>query len=470
MTDTLEKPEEKAEGAPLADAPKRLFIKTYGCQMNVYDSERMADVLRPLGYAPTDAPEGADFVILNTCHIRERAAEKVYSELGKLKQMRERKVARGDGGMTIAVAGCVAQAEGEEIMKRQPAVDLVVGPQAYHQLPELLTRTARARGERIGADFAPHEKFDALTPEMIATRGGEGPTAFLTVQEGCDKFCTFCVVPYTRGAEWSRPVSAVLVEARALVDRGVREVTLLGQNVNGYRGQTHDGRVADLAELIRVVAAVDGIDRIRYTTSHPLEFSDSLIQAHAEVPELVKHLHLPVQSGSDRVLAAMKRGHTVLEYKSKLRKLKAAVPGICISSDFIIGFPGETEKDFENTMKLVAEVGFDFSYSFIYSPRPGTPASDLPDDTPEALKKERLAALQHRLDHQGFEISRQMVGTLQRILVTDYSRRDPGQLQGRTENNRIVNFRCDNPTLIGQFVDIHIDDARPHSLFGSLVQ
>ncbi len=440
---------------------KKLYIETHGCQMNEYDSSRMVDRLgEHHALVVTELAEDADGILINTCSIRERAQDRVYSQLGRWRELKDAKP-----DMVIAVGGCVASQEGDSIRKRAPYVDVVFGPQTLHRLPEMIDAARTTRLPQVDVSFPEIEKFDHLPEPRI-----DGPTAYVSVMEGCSKYCTFCVVPYTRGEEVSRPFDDVLAEIIHLAENGVREVTLLGQNVNGYRGQPHDGRVADLAELIRVVAAVAGIDRIRYTTSHPLEFSDSLIQAHAEVPELVKHLHLPVQSGSDRVLAAMKRGHTVLEYKSKLRKLKAAVPGICISSDFIIGFPGETEKDFENTMKLVAEVGFDFSYSFIYSPRPGTPASDLPDDTPEALKKERLAALQHRLDHQGFEISRQMVGTLQRILVTDYSRRDPGQLQGRTENNRIVNFRCDNPTLIGQFVDIHIDDARPHSLFGSLVE
>ena len=466
MTDTLDTPAPADAGASEASAaPKRLFIKTYGCQMNVYDSERMADVLRPLGYAPTETPEDADFVILNTCHIREKAAEKVYSELGKLREMRDRRMAAGQGGMTIAVAGCVAQAEGEEIMKRQPAVDLVVGPQAYHQLPELLTRTARARGERIGADFAPNEKFDALP----ATRGTDGVTAFLTVQEGCDKFCTFCVVPYTRGAEWSRPVAAVLAEARSLADRGVREVTLLGQNVNAYDGEGPDGKPFTLAKLAYALAAIPGIDRIRYTTSHPNDMSDDLIAAHGELDALMPYLHLPVQAGSDRILRLMNRKHGRQKYFDLIDRIREVRPDMAMAGDFIVGFPGETDKDFEQTMKLIEDVGFDFSYSFVYSARPGTPAADLADDTPDEVKKQRLAILQQRINQQGFENSRRMVGTTQRILVSDYSKKDPGMLQGRTEHNRIVNFRCDNPRLIGQFVDVHIDDALPHSLRGSLL-
>jgi tRNA-2-methylthio-N6-dimethylallyladenosine synthase len=423
---------------------KKLYIETHGCQMNEYDSSRMVDLLgEHQALEVTARAEDADVILLNTCSIRERAQDRVYSQLGR---WRELKLANPE--MVIAVGGCVASQEGAAIRDRAPYVDVVFGPQTLHRLPEMIDA---ARFTRL-----PEPRVD-------------GPSAYVSVMEGCSKYCTFCVVPYTRGEEVSRPFDDVVAEVIHLAENGVREVTLLGQNVNGYRGTTHDGRAADLADLIRVVAAVDGIDRIRYTTSHPLEFSDSLIQAHAEVPELVKHLHLPVQSGSDRVLAAMKRNHTTLEYKSRVRKLKAAVPGISISSDFIVGFPGETEKDFENTMKLIADVGFDFSFSFVYSPRPGTPAADLKDDTPESLKKERLAALQHRLNQQGFEISRQMVGSTQRILVTDYSKKDPGELQGRTENNRIVNFRCDNPKLIGQFADVHIDDAQPHSLRGSLL-
>ncbi|MHC6223843.1 tRNA (N6-isopentenyl adenosine(37)-C2)-methylthiotransferase MiaB [Pseudomonas sp. X10] len=438
---------------------KKLYIETHGCQMNEYDSSRMVDLLgEHQALEVTARAEDADVILLNTCSIRERAQDRVYSQLGRWRELKEQ-----NPEMVIAVGGCVASQEGESIRKRAPYVDVVFGPQTLHRLPEMIDAARTTRLPQVDVSFPEIEKFDHLPEPRI-----DGPTAFVSVMEGCSKYCTFCVVPYTRGEEVSRPFDDVLGEVIHLAENGVREITLLGQNVNGYRGQTHDGRLADLAELIRVVAAVDGIERIRYTTSHPLEFSDSLIQAHAEVPQLVKHLHLPVQAGSDRVLAAMKRNHTILEYKSKLRKLKAAVPDICISSDFIVGFPGETEKDFEQTMKLVAEVGFDFSYSFVYSPRPGTPAADLPDDTPEEVKKQRLQLLQHRIDQQGFEISRRMVGSIQRILVTDYSKRDPGQLQGRTENNRIVNFRSDNPKLIGQLVDVHIDEARPHSLIASL--
>jgi tRNA-2-methylthio-N6-dimethylallyladenosine synthase len=438
---------------------KKLYIETHGCQMNEYDSSRMVDLLgEHQGLEVTARAEDADVILLNTCSIRERAQDRVFSQLGR---WRELKLKKPD--MVIAVGGCVASQEGQAIRDRAPYVDVVFGPQTLHRLPEMINAVRTTKLAQVDISFPEIEKFDHLPEPRI-----DGPTAYVSIMEGCSKYCTFCVVPYTRGEEVSRPFDDVLGEIIHLADNGVREVTMLGQNVNGYRGLTHDGRLADLAELIRTVATIEGIERIRYTTSHPLEFSDSLIQAHAEVPQLVKHLHLPVQSGSDRILAAMKRNHTALEYKSRIRKLRAAVPDICISSDFIIGFPGETEKDFEQTMKLVADVGFDFSYSFVYSQRPGTPAADLADDTPEDVKKQRLSALQQRLNQQGFEISRQMVGSIQRILVTDYSRKDPGQLQGRTENNRIVNFTCNDARLIGQFVDVHIDDAQPHSLRGSL--
>ena len=359
-----------------APAPtKRLFIKTYGCQMNVYDSERMADVLAPLGYAMTSAPDDADLVVLNTCHIREKATEKVYSELGKLREMKDERRAEGRA-LTLVVAGCVAQAEGEEIMRRQPAVDLVVGPQAYHQLPELIARTHRARGERLAADFAPEEKFDALT----APRRPGGVTAFLTVQEGCDKFCTFCVVPYTRGGEWSRPAADIETEARSLADKGVREVTLLGQNVNAYNGANNQG--SGLAGLVRRLAKIPGLDRIRYTTSHPRDMDEALIAAHGEVAELMPYLHLPVQSGSDRVLKAMNRGHTADNYLRLIERVRAARPDIAISGDFIVGFPGERDADFEATLALIRAVGHASAFSFKYSRRPGTPASAMPGRSP----------------------------------------------------------------------------------------
>lgn len=440
---------------------KKLYIETHGCQMNEYDSSRMADLLgEHQALEMTERAEEADVILLNTCSIREKAQEKVFSQLGRWRELK-----RQNPELVIGVGGCVASQEGAAIRERAPYVDVVFGPQTLHRLPEMIDAARTTRAPQVDISFPEIEKFDRLPEPRV-----DGPSAFVSVMEGCSKYCTFCVVPYTRGEEVSRPFDDVLAEVIHLAENGVREVTLLGQNVNGYHGQTHDGRIADFAELIRVVAAVDGIDRIRYTTSHPLEFSDALIQAHAEVPELVKFVHLPVQAGSDRILAAMKRNHTALEYKSRIRKLKAAVPDICISSDFIVGFPGETDKDFEATMKLVEDVGFDFSFSFVYSSRPGTPAADLPDDTPEEVKKQRLQILQARIHQQGFENSRRMVGTVQRILVSDFSKKDPGMLQGRTENNRIVNFRSANPRLIGQFVDVHIDDALPHSLRGTLIE
>ncbi|WP_342245984.1 tRNA (N6-isopentenyl adenosine(37)-C2)-methylthiotransferase MiaB [Pseudomonas sp. OTU5201] len=440
---------------------KKLYIETHGCQMNEYDSSRMVDLLgEHQALEVTERAEEADVILLNTCSIREKAQEKVFSQLGRWRELKQQ-----NPELVIGVGGCVASQEGAAIRERAPYVDVVFGPQTLHRLPEMIDAARLTRKPQVDISFPEIEKFDRLPEPRV-----DGPSAFVSVMEGCSKYCTFCVVPYTRGEEVSRPFDDVLAEVIHLAENGVREVTLLGQNVNGYRGLTHDGRIADFAELIRVVAAVEGIDRIRYTTSHPLEFSDALIQAHAEVPELVKFVHLPVQAGSDRILAAMKRNHTTLEYKSRIRKLKAAVPDICISSDFIVGFPGETDKDFEATMKLVEDVGFDFSFSFIYSSRPGTPAADLVDDTPEEVKKQRLQILQGRIHQQGFEISRRMVGSIQRILVSDFSKKDPGMLQGRTENNRIVNFRSANPRLIGQFVDVRIDDALPHSLRGSLLE
>jgi tRNA-2-methylthio-N6-dimethylallyladenosine synthase len=429
--------------------------------MNEYDSSRMADLLgEHQALEITEKAEEADVILLNTCSIREKAQEKVFSELGAWRTLKQQ-----NPNLVIGVGGCVASQEGAAIRERAPYVDVVFGPQTLHRLPEMIDAARTTRKPQVDVSFPEIEKFDRLPEPRV-----DGPTAFVSVMEGCSKYCTFCVVPYTRGEEVSRPFDDVLAEVIHLAENGVKEVTLLGQNVNGYRGPTHDGRIADFAELIRVVAEVDGIERIRYTTSHPLEFSDSLIAAHAEVPQLVKFVHLPVQAGSDRILAAMKRNHTALEFKSRIRKLKAAVPDICISSDFIIGFPGETEKDFEQTLKLVEDVGFDFSFSFIYSSRPGTPAADLVDDTPDEVKKQRLLILNSRLNQQGFEISRRMVGSIQRILVTDYAKRDPGQLQGRTENNRVVNFRCDNPRLIGQFVDVEIYEALPNSLRATLVE
>ena len=453
MTETLVPP-------AVEEAPKRLFIKTYGCQMNVYDSERMADVLRPLGYAATDAVEDADFVILNTCHIREKAAEKVYSELGKLRLLKEEKA----GALTIAVAGCVAQAEGEEIMRRQPAVDLVVGPQAYHQLPELLTRTARARGERIGADFAPVDKFDALP----ATRGVEGVTAFLTVQEGCDKFCTFCVVPYTRGAEWSRPVAAVLAEARELAARGVREVTLLGQNVNAYDGEGPDGKPSSLARLARALSEIPGLDRIRYTTSHPNDMSEELIAAHGELDALMPYLHLPVQSGSDRILRLMNRKHGRRKYLDLIGRIREARPDMALSGDFIVGFPGETDADFEQTMDLVRQVNYASAFSFMYSPRPGTPAATMAAQVPDEVARARLHALQALLTEQQAAFNAAQAGRTLPVLF-ERKGRHGAQAIGRSPYLQSVHVE-DADHLIGRIVPVEIERGQQNSLTGRLMQ
>ncbi|MGV8930130.1 MAG: tRNA (N6-isopentenyl adenosine(37)-C2)-methylthiotransferase MiaB [Brevundimonas sp.] len=457
MTDTHTPPQDGQV------ATKRLFIKTYGCQMNVYDSERMADVLRPLGYATTDTAEGADFVILNTCHIREKAAEKVYSELGKLRVMKDERAAAGQGAMTIAVAGCVAQAEGEEIIRRQPAVDLVVGPQAYHQLPELLTRTARARGERIGADFAPVDKFDAL-PQ---TRGVNGPTAFLTVQEGCDKFCTFCVVPYTRGAEWSRPVAAVLAEAQELAAKGVREITLLGQNVNAYDGEGADGKPSTLARLAYALAEIPGLSRIRYTTSHPNDMSADLIAAHGELEALMPWLHLPVQSGSDRILRAMNRKHGRAKYFDLIDRVRVARPDIALSGDFIVGFPGETDAEFEQTLDLVRRVQYASAFSFMYSPRPGTPAATMGAQVPEAVARERLHTLQALLWEQQTAFNVAMAGQTMDVLFEKTGRQD-GQAIGRSPWLQSVHVdEADH--LIGQIVSVEIEHGQQNSLKGRLI-
>ena len=440
--------------------PRKLYIRTFGCQMNEYDSAKMADVLNAAhGVVPTDRPEEADILLLNTCSIREKAQEKVFSQLGMWREWKERNPA-----LVIGVGGCVASQEGEAIRERAPYVDLVFGPQTLHRLPEMLERLARERAPQVDVSFPEIEKFDRL-PEPRA----DGPTAFVSIMEGCSKYCTYCVVPFTRGTEVSRPFDDVITEVAQLAAQGVREVTLLGQNVNAYRGEMHDGAIADLALLITYVAAIDGIDRIRFTTSHPVEFSDSLIEVYGQVPELVSHLHLPVQSGADRILALMKRGHTILEYKSKIRRLRQVRPDISLSSDFIVGFPGETEEDFQRTLALVEELGFDHSFSFIFSARPGTPAADLPDDVPAEVKKERLARLQQLLATQAQRISRQMVGTVQRILVEGPSKKDPAQQAGRTENNRVVNFTGD-PALAGQFVEVRITEALPNSLRGELLE
>ncbi|MBT8429735.1 MAG: tRNA (N6-isopentenyl adenosine(37)-C2)-methylthiotransferase MiaB [Gammaproteobacteria bacterium] len=437
----------------------KLYIRTFGCQMNEYDSSKMEDVLREShGLELTDDPQQADVLLLNTCSIREKAQEKVFSQLGVWKDWKQARP-----GLVIGVGGCVASQEGEVIRERAPHVDLVFGPQTLHRLPQMLARARDQRLPTVDISFPEIEKFDCL-PEPRA----EGPTAFVSIMEGCSKYCTFCVVPYTRGEEISRPFDDVIAEIAQLAAQGVREVNLLGQNVNAYRGMMHDGEIADLGLLIRYVAAIEGIDRIRYTTSHPVEFSDSLIEAYAEVPELVSHLHLPVQSGSDRILMAMKRGHSAFEYKQKLKRLRAIRPGISLSSDFIIGFPGETGQDFEHTMNLIEEIGFDHSFSFIYSRRPGTPAADLPDDVPLTVKQERLAKLQHVINDNAQRISRSMVGSVQRVLVDRPSRKDPDELAGRTENNRVVNFPG-APDLIGHFVDLRITAAYPNSLRGELL-
>ena len=442
--------------------PKRLFIETYGCQMNVYDSERMRDVLNPLGYAMTDRPDDADLVILNTCHIREKATEKVYSEIGRLKRHKERRQAEGKA-MTIAIAGCVAQAEGEEIIARAPAVDLVVGPQAYHKLPELIARAARKTGERLAADFTAQEKFDALP-----ARAPDGVTAFLSIQEGCDKFCTFCVVPYTRGAEYSRPVADVLAEARALAARGVREITLLGQNVNAYHGDGGDGRAASFAALLRDLARIDGVERLRYTTSHPIEMTDELIALHGDEPKLMPYLHLPVQSGSDRILKAMNRKHDSAYYRDVVQRLRATCPDIAVSTDFIVGFPGETEKEFEATLQLVREVGFASAYSFKYSARPGTPAAAMMGQVGEEAKAERLAWLQALLVEQQRAFNTAQVDRVLPVLVSGDGRK-AGQKHGRSPYLQAVHFD-DSSARPGDIVPVRILSASQNSLTGARLE
>jgi tRNA-2-methylthio-N6-dimethylallyladenosine synthase len=442
---------------------KKLHIKTYGCQMNVYDSERMLDLLRPLGYEVSDRPEGADLVLLNTCHIREKAAEKVYSEIGRLKELREEKIAAGEGRMTIAVAGCVAQAEGQEIMNRAPAVDLVVGPQAYHQLPELIARTTRAKGERLAADFAPDAKFDALPNE----REVSGPTAFLTVQEGCDKFCTFCVVPYTRGADWSRPVAAILDEARRLADKGVRELTLLGQNVNAYNGVDASGAESTLAKLMYALAEIPGIDRLRYTTSHPNDMGDDLIEAHRNLPAVMPYLHLPVQSGSDKILRAMNRKHGRQSYIDLIANIREARPDLALSGDFIVGFPGETDKDFEDTMDLIRQVRYAASFSFKYSPRPGTPAAAMPGQVSDEVMDARLQALQTLILEQQHDFKSALVGKTLDVLFEKPGRRD-GQAIGRSPYLQSV-FVENAAHLLGQIVPVRIEAVGPNSLQGALI-
>jgi tRNA-2-methylthio-N6-dimethylallyladenosine synthase len=438
---------------------KKVFIRTFGCQMNEYDSDKMADVLAAAdGYEKTSDPAEADLILFNTCSVREKAQEKVFADLGRVKPFKQARP-----GVLIGVGGCVASQEGAEIVRRAPFVDLVFGPQTLHRLPQMLAQRRETGNAQVDISFPEIEKFDHLPPARV-----EAASAFVSIMEGCSKYCSFCVVPYTRGEEVSRPLADVLAEVRHLASKGVKELTLLGQNVNAYVGDLGDGEAADFALLLTQVSKVDGIERIRYTTSHPLEFTQRLIDAYARLPKLVSQLHLPVQSGSDRVLAAMKRNYTAMEYRSIVRRLRVARPDISISSDFIIGFPGETDADFEATMKLIDDVRFDGSFSFIYSPRPGTPAANLPDATPHAVKLARLQRLQARIQELSEEYSRAMVGSVQRVLVESLSRKDASELAGRTGNNRVVNF-AGPPRLIGHYVDLEITQAYPHSLRGKAV-
>ena len=437
----------------------KLYIRTFGCQMNEYDSDRMADVLaQSEGASKTDRVEDADIILFNTCSVREKAEEKVFSDLGRINALKR---LRPD--LIVGVGGCVASQEGAAIVSRAPWVDVVFGPQTLHRLPELIARRRASGRPQVDVSFPEIEKFDRLPPART-----DGATAFVSIMEGCSKYCSFCVVPYTRGDEVSRPLEDVLVEIAGLADQGVREVTLLGQNVNAWRGAMPDGDAADFALLLEYVCEMPGIDRVRYTTSHPKEFTQRLVDAYGRLPKLVDHVHLPVQSGSDRILAAMKRGYTVLEYKSIVRRLRAARPAVSLSTDFIVGFPGETAEDFERTLRLAEELGFDNSFSFVYSPRPGTPAADLPDDAPQAVKLERLQRLQAVIEANARRISEGMVGTVQRLLVEGQSRRDADELAGRTGNNRVVNFAGPR-RLVGQFVDVRITAALPHSLRGEAV-
>ncbi len=438
---------------------KRVYIRTFGCQMNEYDSDKMADILAAgEGYEKTDDPAQADVILFNTCSVREKAQEKVFSDLGRVRHLKQDKP-----DLIIGVGGCVASQEGNAIVSRAPFVDVVFGPQTLHRLPALIEARRNAGRPQVDISFPEIEKFDALPPARV-----EGCTAFVSVMEGCSKYCSFCVVPYTRGEEVSRPFDDILTEVAELAYQGVREITLLGQNVNAYRGTMDDGEIADFALLLEYVAEIPGIERIRYTTSHPKEFNQRLIDAYGQLPRLVDHVHLPVQSGSDRVLAAMKRGYTAIEYRSIIRRLRAVRPGICIASDFIVGFPGETNADFEDTMKLVEDVGFDASFSFMYSPRPGTPAASLPDQVPLAIKQERLARLQARLNELGRAVSEAMVGSVQPVLVEGVSKKNNSELTGRTSNNRVVNF-AGPPRLIGNLIDVRITQALPHSLRGEVV-
>ena len=438
---------------------KKVYIKTFGCQMNEYDSDKMADVLGSSeGMIKTDNPEEADVILFNTCSVREKAQEKVFSDLGRIKPLKE-----ANPNLIIGVGGCVASQEGDTIVKRAPYVDVVFGPQTLHRLPDLIKSRQQSGAAQVDISFPEIEKFDHIPPAKV-----EGGAAFVSVMEGCSKYCTICVVPYTRGEEVSRPFDDVLTEVANLAMQGVKEITLLGQNVNAYRGAMADGEIADFATLLEYVHEIPGIERLRFTTSHPREFSQRIIDCYGKLPKLVSHLHLPVQSGADRVLAAMKRGYTGLEYKSIIRKLRALRPDLCLSSDFIVGFPGETEADFEQTLKLVKDMEFDFSFVFIYSPRPGTPAANLADDTPHKEKVRRLEALNEVIEAKGFEINQGMVGTVQRILVEGISKKDPAMLAGRTANNRVVNF-YGQPRLINQMIDVVITEAFPHSLGGEVL-
>lgn len=440
---------------------KKLYIRTFGCQMNEYDSDKMADVLGASeGIEKTDNPDEADVILFNTCSVREKAQEKVFHDLGRVKHLKQQ-----NPNLIIGVGGCVASQEGAAIVARAPYVDLVFGPQTLHRLPQMIAERQRQGRPQVDTSFPEIEKFDNLPPARV-----EGASAFVSIMEGCSKYCSFCIVPYTRGDEVYRPLGDVLAEVAGLAAQGVKEITLLGQNVNAWRAPMVPGseEMADFAFLLECVHDIPGIERLRYTTSHPREMTARVVEAYARLPKLVSHLHLPVQAGSDRILSAMKRGYTTLEFKSLVRKLKAARPDLSLSSDFIIGFPGETEADFEATMKLIDDVGFDASFSFIYSPRPGTPAADLPDDTPQTVKLQRLARLQKRIDEQAQVISQAMVGSVQRVLVEGHAKKDAAELAGRTDNNRVVNFPG-NGRLVGQFVDVTITAALPHSLRGEMV-
>lgn len=438
---------------------KKIYLKTFGCQMNEYDSGKIADIAKAAqGYQVTDNIEEADLIVFNTCSIREKAQEKVFSDLGRAREIKKLKP-----GLKIAVGGCVASQEGGNIIRRAPYVDVVFGPQTLHRLPELLKKNEQEHRPQVDISFPEIEKFDHLPAPT-----SEAATAFVSIMEGCSKYCSYCVVPYTRGEEFSRPLEDVLLEVAQLAEQGVKEVTLLGQNVNAYRGEGPDGEIVDFALLLEYVSEIEGIERIRYTTSHPKEFTNRLVEAYAKLPKLVNHVHLPVQAGSDRVLAGMKRGYTILEYKSIVRKLRAVRPDISIATDFIVGFPNETEEDFEKTMKLIQDVKFDASFSFVYSKRPGTPAADMPDDTPQSVKLERLQRLQALNTEHAQEISQKMVGTVQRCLVVGAAKRGEGKLSARTDNNRIVTFNG-QPNLIGQMINLKITDVYPHTLGGEII-